>query len=63
MPTKFKPSVKRYDRKSGLTTVEHYYIKTIKKEELLKELESRNLKPKLRQKINNEIRRRDTLKK
>lgn len=58
MPTKFKPSVKKYDRKTGVTTVEHYYIKNTSKEDLLKELESRHLKPKLRQKIHNELRRR-----
>jgi len=59
MPTKLKPSVKRYDRRTGLTSIEHYYIKNIKKEDLFKELNSSNIKPKLRQKIYNELRRRD----
>tara|TARA_B100001250_G_C19332009_1_gene585131 strand:- start:12 stop:128 length:117 start_codon:yes stop_codon:yes gene_type:complete len=38
-------------------------MKTIAKAELLKELESSNLKPKLRQKINNELRRRTSYEK
>jgi len=61
MPTKLKPSVKRYDRRTGLTSIEHYYIKNIKKEDLLKELESSNLKPKLKHKIDKELRRRERL--
>ena len=61
MPTKLKPSVKKYDRRTGLTSVEHYYIKNIKKEELLKELEASNLKPKLKHKIDKELRRRERL--
>tara|TARA_B100000902_G_C26754043_1_gene642377 strand:+ start:238 stop:420 length:183 start_codon:yes stop_codon:yes gene_type:complete len=58
MPTKLKPSVKRYDRRTGKTSIEHYYIKNISKVDLLNELNSTNLKPKLRQKINNELLRR-----
>ena len=27
MPTKLKPSVKHWDRKTGKTTVEHFYMK------------------------------------
>ena len=59
MPIKFKPSVKKHDRKTGQTTVEHYYIKNISKHNLNKELDSPHLKPKLRQKINNELIRRE----
>ena len=32
MPIKFKPSVKKYDRKTGVNTVEHYYIKNTSKD-------------------------------
>lgn len=58
MPIKFKPSVKKYDRHTGKTTVEHYYIKNMSKESLLQELKATHLKPKLKQKINNELTRR-----
>jgi hypothetical protein len=34
MPTKFKPSSATYNRATGKTTIEHYYIKGISKEEL-----------------------------
>ncbi len=58
MPIKLRPSSKRYDRNTKKTTVEHSYIKGISKEELFKELNNSNTKPKIKQKIRNEITRR-----
>jgi Cu/Ag efflux protein CusF len=34
MPIKLKPSYKKYDRQTKKTTLEHYYIKNISKDEL-----------------------------
>ena len=61
MPTKFKPSSNRTDRRTGVTTTEHFYMKSMSKEILLKELNATNLTPKLKQKINKELIRRNTL--
>ena len=58
MPTKLKPSYSRYDRNTKKTTVEHYYIKGISKDELFKELNNSSTKPKVKQKIRNELTRR-----
>ena len=59
MPTKLKPSAEVRDRQTGKVKTEHYYIKNISKQNLIKELDSKYLKPKLRQKINNELIRRE----
>ena len=58
MPTKLKPSYKKYDRNTKKTTIEHYYMKGISKEELFKELNISSTKPKVKQKIRNELTRR-----
>jgi len=58
MPTKLKPSYKRYDRQTKKTTIEHYYIKNISRDELFKELNNDNTKPKVKQKIRTELARR-----
>ena len=58
MPTKLKPSYKKYDRNTKKTTIEHYYMKGISKEELFKELNNSSTKPKVKQKIRNELTRR-----
>jgi len=58
MPTKFKPSDKRYDRQTKKTTTEHYYIKNISKTELFDTLNNSNTTPKRKQKIRNELVRR-----
>lgn len=57
MPIKFKPSATVRDRQSGQIVTEHYYIKCMSKDELFKELNS-NIKPKVKQKIRNELDRR-----
>ena len=58
MPTKLKPSVKHYDRKTGKTTVEHFYLKNTKLEELLDIINSDRANPKLRIKCKRELDRR-----
>ncbi len=57
-PTKLKPSSASFDRLTGKTKVTHYFIKTISKEELFKDLNNHNTKPKTKQKIRNELTRR-----
>ena len=64
MPTKLRPSSKRWIRNpnTGRTTnkwePEHHYIKTISQKELFEELNKDNTKPKVKQKIRNELTRR-----
>ena len=58
MPTKFKPSSASYNRATGQTTIEHYYIKGISKEELFESLNNSNTPDKKKQKIRNELVRR-----
>tara|TARA_B110000438_G_scaffold256984_1_gene264798 strand:+ start:294 stop:503 length:210 start_codon:yes stop_codon:yes gene_type:complete len=59
MPIKFKPSAKTRDRNTGKVKTEHYYIKCMSQEELFKELNNSSTKPKAKQKIRNELDRRD----
>ena len=64
MPTKLRPSGKRWirDPATGRSTnrweSEHYYIKGISQTELFEELNKHNTKPKVKQKIRNELTRR-----
>ena len=64
MPIKLKESGKRWikDPVTGRSTnrweAEHYYIKTISQKELFEELNKDNTKPKVKQKIRNELTRR-----
>ena len=58
MPIKFKPDEKEYSRATGKTTISRYYIKTISKKELFEALNNHNTKPKVKQKIRNELVRR-----
>tara|TARA_Y100001963_G_scaffold7218_1_gene9350 strand:+ start:7050 stop:7262 length:213 start_codon:yes stop_codon:yes gene_type:complete len=58
MPIKLKKSSSSYSRATGKTTLEHHYIKTYSTDELFKELNNNNTKPKVKQKIRNEITRR-----
>ena len=59
MPTKFKPSAKKYVRGGNPKTapVEHFYIKNTSKEELIKYI-NEGQKPKVKQKCRNELARR-----
>ena len=64
MPTKLRASGKRWikDPTTGRSTnkweAEHYYIKTVSQKELFEELNKENTKPKIKQKIRNELVRR-----
>lgn len=58
MPIKFKQSVKARDRTTGKMSIQHYYMKCMSQPELFKELNNQKTKPKLKQKIRNEIVRR-----
>jgi len=58
MPTKFKPSSKTFVKGKGSPVLEHYYIKNISKEELIKNINNENGKPKIKQKVRNELQRR-----
>ena len=64
MPTKLRASGKKWikDPDTGRSTnrweAEHYYIKNTSKKELFEELNKHNTKPKIKQKIRNELVRR-----
>ena len=58
MPTKFKPSEVIVDRVTKKRSIKHYYIKNVSQDELFKMLNTDNTKPKLKQKIRNELFRR-----
>lgn len=55
MPTKYKPSEVKIDRQTKVKSVQHYYMKQLSQEELFKMLNTENTKPKLKQKIRNEL--------
>jgi hypothetical protein len=58
MPIKYKKSEKVVDRTTKQVKTNHYYIKQIKKEELFSLLNNNNTKPKVKQKLRNELARR-----
>jgi hypothetical protein len=58
MPIKFKPSQKTYIKALGKTRTEHFYIKSMNKFQLFKEINNKNTKPKVKQKLLNELARR-----
>ena len=58
LPTKFKPSATKIDRQTKKTSIEHYYMKTTPKQELIDYLNSSSAKPKIKQKVRNELTRR-----
>ena len=58
LPIKFKPSATKIDRKTKKTSIEHYYMKTTPKQELIDYLNSSSAKPKIKQKVRNELTRR-----
>ena len=57
MPVKFRPTTKVRRRGGGIETV-HYYMHQTPTEELLEYLESASSKPKVRQKVRNELTKR-----
>ena len=58
MPVKLKPSVVKIDRATKKKSIEHTYAKTQTKEELIKMLNHEYTRPKVKQKIRNELVRR-----
>jgi len=58
MPSKFKPSQVLLDRKTNTKKVQHFYMKTTPKQELIDYLNNSNGKPKIKQKCRNELQRR-----
>ena len=57
MPIKFRPT-SRTQTRSGQINIEHYYIKAMSLDSLFKELNNYSTKPKVKQKLRNEIDRR-----
>ena len=55
MPTKYKPSEVKIDRQTKIKSIQHYYMKQLSQEELFTMLNAENTKPKLKQKIRNEL--------
>ena len=62
MPTNLKPSIKHWDRKTGKTTIEHFYLKATQAEELAAIIANENTKPKLKVKCQRELDRRANVK-
>ena len=58
MPIKFKQSQTVRDRQTGKVKTEHYWLKCMSKDELFKELNNDSIKPKVKQKLRNELARR-----
>jgi len=58
MPTKFKPSQSTVQRGTKIVTTTHYYIKSISKEELFKEINEDKPNKKRRAKAIRELERR-----
>ena len=61
MPVKFKESQTIRAKGSNKKTVQHYYMQPTPTDELQKALEGAHLAPKKRQKINNELVRRNII--
>lgn len=57
-PIKLKPSVTRIDRQTKKVSIEHTYARNQSKEALFEMLNNSNTKPKVKQKIRNELVRR-----
>ena len=57
-PVKLKPSVKTYSRRTDKYTTVNYFLKSMSKDSLFEELNKYNTKPKVKQKIRNELTRR-----
>ena len=59
MPVKFGKTSSNYDRATGKTTLVHDYMKCKSNAELIEAYNKGGTKPKLRQKVKNEIVRRN----
>ena len=58
MPTKLKKSVKSYNRQTGKTTTEHFYLHATKQDELVRIANDPNANAKIRIKCKREITKR-----
>lgn len=58
MPIKLSKSVAVRNRQTGKITIEHNYIHTVSKKELIEKYNNSNTRPKDKQKIKNELVRR-----
>ena len=58
MPEKLKKSIKHFSRKTGKTTIEHFYLRSTKCEELLEIINSDKANAKLKIKCKKELTRR-----
>ena len=58
MPEKLKKSIKTFNRQTGKTTTEHFYLHTTKMDELTRIANDPNANPKLRMKCRRELTRR-----
>ena len=58
MPTKIKRSEKVRNKKTGKIITEHFYIKCANKKDLVDLLDNEYTKPKVKQKIRNELTKR-----
>jgi|TARA_B100001093_G_C26751619_1_gene981418 hypothetical protein len=58
MPVKLKPSQVIVDRKTKAKTITHFFAKSTPKKELFDMLNNDNTKPKVKQKVRNELTRR-----
>lgn len=61
MPVKFGKSQVKVDRNTKKKTIEHEYIKCKSNADLIEAYNKENTKPKLRQKVKNEIVRRNKI--
>ena len=62
MPEKLKKSVKTFNRQTGKTTVEHFYLHTTQLTELERIANNPDANPKLRMKCKKELTRRINVK-
>lgn len=58
MPIKFQKSQTVRNRATGNLETTHYYIKNMSKSDLIEKYNNGNLKPKVKQKVKNELVRR-----
>jgi hypothetical protein len=62
MPVKFRPSQTTRDKASGKNKTQHFYMKSTPVKELQEALDKSSTAPKLKQKIRNELFKRNYIK-
>jgi hypothetical protein len=58
MPIKLRPSTRSYDRATDSYTIYNYFLKNMSEKELFFELNKLSTRPKVKQKVRNELVRR-----